>query len=195
MIRKSAKGLEAVADIPFLFRTEACEFVSSAKLCDDLFIVSGFDPVHEFRDGYAILDVSLFNLFQLYRIFHCFHKNRRICTFYGLTRNILIKRIIHFHRIDHGNIIFGKIFDIFINIIVRMQNNIDFCKFRKDLVVQLGFIHIKIYAVCLYNRVGEQEREEIDVIAAHIEQPADVIQRSNDMYGCTLFFHDLPYSF
>ena len=51
------------------------------------------------------------------------------------------------------------------------------CQHLAELTVKLLLIHIEVCAVLSYDYIRENQRKEIDVVAAHIQQPSYIIQR------------------
>ena len=79
--------------------------------------------------------MSFFDVLQLNIILHGFHKNCRVGRFCNLARNVLVKCVVHLHRIDEGSLGSIQFLNVFVNVIVRMKCNIYFLELFQNTVI------------------------------------------------------------
>ena len=83
-------------------------FIRSTHLCDRHLSNIFFEPLHKANVCHTVLDLGFADIFHFRFILNSLENNFRISHFYFLHifRNVIVKRIIQSHRVDHKDFVF-----------------------------------------------------------------------------------------
>ena len=126
----------------------------------------------------TVLYLGFADIFNLHRILDCFEQDLRVALLNLLysVRNIPVKRIIKPCRIDQHSFSCRNFPDILIDSIIWMQYYTVLCKLFLYLCIQLLLIDIQMHLIHCDDRIRENQREKLDIISAHIQRPAYIVQ-------------------
>ena len=152
-----------------------------------------FEPVHEFYHGNCIFFVSFPDIGNLYFVFYGFHINCGIglIDHLNVCRDITVYSVIsdgsihqHFFPCRYGFYIIVKAF-------IRFGGDVVFVQIFSELWRNDLFLYIP--GILRKRKEGQYYRYIADITASYVENPGDVIKRTDHVQVSFFFPNDFPY--
>ena len=186
---------EAEAKVAGRCKTQGVYLFRGGKLGHLLLANGVLYPAHEARYGKAVLYMRLahvlylngvlYGLLELFRV-HLVH-------YYGLFGELFIKRIVHRGRAEQNGIALVIAGGEGVNIVIRQQRNVELAQIFLYAGMEFAFVRENIGRVALNNGIGEEHGIAFNVPAAQVEQPCNVVQRTQNVRIGILFIKHTAY--